>query len=263
MRIPRPTRPAFVAVALTAAIVLLAACSGPDQTGGPAGSGGAPAADGNVAPADGSSTPAAGGGGAGGPANPTATRVRGERVTDALQALRAIGQSASGDPKQAVRWTDTAGNNLLVLSRTERFEAQTPSGDPGETVLLHADHFVTADGRTRRVRRVQDGVEKCAFDVTTAFTAGAPKISDLDGDGVGEVLFGYTTGCVSDVRPIDLKVLLLEGGRKFIVRGQTWPSRGHNQPALLPGAPEPGFGQWPEPFQRAVTAYYDKVAIRT
>src|SRR5262245_25845674 len=103
MRIPRPTRPAFVAVALTAAIALLATCSGPDQTGGAAGSNGAPTADKNVASADGPSTPAARGSSADGPANPTVTGVRGERMTDALQALRAIGQSASGDPEQAVR----------------------------------------------------------------------------------------------------------------------------------------------------------------
>ena len=43
----------------------------------------------------------------------------------------------------------------------------------------------------------------------------------LDADGVAELTFAYRTTCTSDVSPLTLKLLMLEQGAKYILRGST------------------------------------------
>src|SRR5690606_29174293 len=40
-------------------------------------------------------------------------------------------------------------------------------------------------------------------------------------DGIGEVAFAYRADCVSDMSPVTVKLLLLENGDKYILRGTT------------------------------------------
>jgi hypothetical protein len=63
--------------------------------------------------------------------------------------------------------------------------------------------------------------EKCDYDNVTGFAEGSLQITDVDGDGVGEITFAYRVGCVSDMSPVTLKLLVLEGGEKYIIRGTT------------------------------------------
>jgi hypothetical protein len=44
---------------------------------------------------------------------------------------------------------------------------------------------------------------------------------DLDNDNYGEITFAYIKTCTSDVSPMTLKLLTLENGEKYIIRGST------------------------------------------
>ena len=46
-------------------------------------------------------------------------------------------------------------------------------------------------------------------------------ISDLDNDNIGEITFAYRIMCSSDMSPWTLKLLTLENGDKYILRGTT------------------------------------------
>lgn len=54
-----------------------------------------------------------------------------------------------------------------------------------------------------------------------AFLDGATEVTDLDADGFGELTFAYSLACRSDMSPARLKLLMLENGEKFILRGTT------------------------------------------
>lgn len=114
-----------------------------------------------------------------------------------------------------LRWSDRNGENLLVFSRAE---SSRKRGDETEwSAQLHARHY--AGGKL--LREVKDLVERCEFDLTLAIVPGSQGATDLDGDGIGEATFAYKLGCRSDVSPLTLKLLVLEGGDKHILRGET------------------------------------------
>jgi hypothetical protein len=43
------------------------------------------------------------------------------------------------------------------------------------------------------------------------------------------VTFAYTLACRSDVSPVTFKLLMLENGRKYIVRGESWNFEGSDE----------------------------------
>jgi hypothetical protein len=174
--------------------------------------------------------------------------------------------TVKGRPIRAVVFDDANGRNLVVLSRTSaRGRPDTSSIPPGPTVTtrLYADHFATKAGRTRKLRAVRDGVIDCWADTTAEFQRGTPKVTDLDGDRVGEVLFAYRLACRSDASPAEFKLLMLESGRKYIVRGETWSLSHPSQPRLKFGKPEPAWSRWPAPFaSHAKRVYHHWTILR-
>jgi hypothetical protein len=119
-----------------------------------------------------------------------------------------------GKIEGGLSWTDAYGDNLALFTRRES------SAGGAKSVYLRAYHWANG-GQWRLIREVKDQSEKCAFDTVTAFVASSFKVEDADENGVGEVRFAYTVDCTSDVSPSTAKVLVLEGGAKFILRGKT------------------------------------------
>jgi hypothetical protein len=89
-------------------------------------------------------------------------------------------------------------------------------------------------------------------------------VTDLDHDGVGEVTFAYLLNCAGDVSPARLKLLVLEDGAKYIIRGSSYarPGDGAGLPALAAPAPEPAAGRWPPALHRHASALFTRWSIR-
>lgn len=131
------------------------------------------------------------------------------------------GAMARGKVVHGLRWRDRKGENWLVMTRGERRKRLGPDREPRRSAFVYARHSVRSGKRLRRARQVRDHIKRCEADLTLRFLPKSFGITDLDGDGVGEVTFAYALGCRSDVSPITLKLLLLEGGKKYILRGTT------------------------------------------
>lgn len=142
-----------------------------------------------------------------------------------------------------MRWRDKSGENWLLLSRLIAYGADSRSA------YLFADHYVIAKGARRRlVVAVRDHLDRCQFDLVARFVPASFDVTDLDGDGIGEVTFAYELGCRTGVSPIPLKLLTLEGGDKYIIRGNT---RVDESPSVhLGGARtiDASFARGPKPF---------------
>lgn len=129
---------------------------------------------------------------------------------------------ARGKHVGGLRWKDREGESLLLLVRRDAARPRRGAEDPERSSYLYARHWTRAGAGAFKLRReVKDMVERCPFDVTAEFVDRALGVTDLDRDGVGEVTFAYRLGCRSDVSPVTLKLLMLEGGRKHILRGET------------------------------------------
>ncbi len=145
-------------------------------------------------------------------------------------------QQAELDPAGGVdglRFFDGAGTNLVLLRRRENAQ--------GGASLL-ADHVVYPNSRERIVlREVRDGVTECDLDMVAEFAPQSLSVADVDGDSLGEVSLTYRLNCAGDISPGEQKLLVLEGGEKYILRGSPYsPYTSFEDPK-----PEPPSEAWP------------------
>ncbi|WP_425351969.1 M949_RS01915 family surface polysaccharide biosynthesis protein [Hymenobacter wooponensis] len=131
-------------------------------------------------------------------------------------ALRMPGQLL-----EAWRWTDTNGENMLVVFRNGPFaEKTTKYTDEESYVELFARQYVQRAGSWQQLWRLQDAVRNCPFDLWLGLLPGSTAVTDLDGDGLSETTLLYKLTCRSDVSPSDLKLIMHEGAAKYALRGQ-------------------------------------------
>lgn len=69
---------------------------------------------------------------------------------------------------------------------------------------------------------MRDGVAECDLDIVADFVPQSLRVADTDGDSLAEVSFAYRLNCAGDVSPDEQKLLVLEGGEKFIMRGSAF-----------------------------------------
>lgn len=104
-------------------------------------------------------------------------------------------------------WLDKNGRNTVLFSKNAE--------------ELFVFHYVLDGDTPVLLRKVQDFQYSCEFDLYLDFIASSIVVSDLDNDDLGEVTFAYKKSCTSDLSPKELKLLLLEDGHKYIIRGTT------------------------------------------
>ncbi len=104
-------------------------------------------------------------------------------------------------------WRDSNGENIVLFTRKE-----------DELYLYH--YAINAD-KVKLLRKVYDFEKDCDFDLTLGFIEPSIKVTDLDNNNFGEITFAYKKACISDVSPKDLKLIMLENGNKYIIRGTT------------------------------------------
>ncbi|GAB3828023.1 hypothetical protein GCM10028821_12710 [Hymenobacter jeollabukensis] len=122
---------------------------------------------------------------------------------------------------EARRWTDVAGENLLVVYRTApAAERTTKYTDEESYVELFVRQYVRAPGGPyRELWRLQDAVRNCPFDMGLGLLPGSTRVTDLDRDGTTETTLVYKLTCRSDVSPSQMKLIMHEGKAKYALRG--------------------------------------------
>ncbi len=130
----------------------------------------------------------------------------------AYRAEPVIPPGAPGTVEDALRWHDAAGDGALLLTR--------------RAARITATFLRRSDATWTTIAQVAAGEDGCDADDATGFVLAATTLTDLDRDGVTEVTIGYTTGCISDVSPVDAHLLIVEGPAQHTVVGSTWVGRG-------------------------------------
>lgn len=104
-------------------------------------------------------------------------------------------------------WNDLNGENITLFTQK------------GNELFVY--HYSIDSDNAKLLRKVYDFEKECEFDLTLEFIENSIGVTDLDNNNVGEITFAYKKGCISDVSPLDLKMLMLENGNKYIIRGRT------------------------------------------
>ncbi len=127
-----------------------------------------------------------------------------------------------GSLKNAIVWNDeSGGENFVILSETGIFRNDDKHEfDDSADSELFAYHFNLNKGKLLQVWKLYDFVKDCPVDIEAEFEDGFPKITDLNKNNVPEIWIMYKTGCHGDISPVNLKLIMYEGNKKYAMRGE-------------------------------------------
>ena len=113
-------------------------------------------------------------------------------------------------------WNDNNGKNVVLFTTKE-----TTASSRYRSKELFVYHYVIKSGKVTLLRSVYDFIKDCDADIIMRFVRDSIAVTDLDKDGIKEITFAYRQTCASDVSAVGLKLLILGGGNKCIIRGST------------------------------------------
>jgi hypothetical protein len=138
-----------------------------------------------------------------------------EEVTGVVKAL--LPDPNSFHLKEARKWYDATGENWLVLYETGSY---IPKGNTGASAKLTAILFQKTDTGFVKQWAMSDFITACELDVVCSFYNNHLSVSDLDSNGIAEVMMVYALSCKGDVSPNTKKLILYEGKNKYAIRGE-------------------------------------------
>lgn len=136
-----------------------------------------------------------------------------------LAAKLPAGIKYTGKIKEAVRYTDSLGDNIVVTTETGETPNKSYPTDARDAALYAYRYEINGDS-VKRIWRVYDFIENCPLDIEASFIENTFSITDLNKNGVAEVWLMYTTVCHGDVSASTMKVIMYEGTQKFAMRGR-------------------------------------------
>ncbi len=120
----------------------------------------------------------------------------------------------------AKKWSDKNGENIFVISIYEKKHDATSELDPSLTREIHGYHYVT-NGENTLIREIKDFVNKCEFANELHLVENSFTLTDLNNDNYGEICFVYHLDCSSEASANEIKLMFLENGDKYAIRGTT------------------------------------------
>jgi hypothetical protein len=128
----------------------------------------------------------------------------------------------AGKLSKAVAWTDKNGENIVTFA--VRWVGTIEDHDPLKNAYLTAEHVVMAQpGAAKKIlRTVKEQRESCDdAAMKAAFLEDTIGVTDLDGDGIGEITFAYRVTCAGHNTPFMQKLFVLENGDKYVLRASS------------------------------------------
>lgn len=134
--------------------------------------------------------------------------------------------------RYSLRFSDQQGDHAVVFSRHSTHEVDPVDGVVTDRILLSvALHSLpsTQTGQPAEWRHSAD-VECDGVDIVADFYPGTFSVTDLDGNGTGELTFAYHRFCGGGIDPRDVTVVVHEGGNSYVLEGQTQVKVGDDPP---------------------------------
>ena len=126
-----------------------------------------------------------------------------------------------GKIKNAVKWTDKSGENLVIMTETGIFQSKKWKHEAeGRDAELFAYHFLLSKDGAKQTWKAYDFIKDCPLDIEASFIKNTFQVTDLNKDGIAEVWLMYKTVCHGDVSPSDMKIIMYQGLHKFAMRGK-------------------------------------------
>ena len=148
----------------------------------------------------------------------------------------------------AVRYTDTAGETIVLTTETGESQSKTEPDESYREAELFAYQYILSDEKWALQWKMYDYVKECPVDIECNFVKNSFAVTDLDKNGKAEVWLMYITGCHGDVSASNMKVIVYEGTQKYAMRG-------HTKVRISETEYEGGEYAFDEPFKKAPEAF--------
>lgn len=128
------------------------------------------------------------------------------------------------------KWRDKNGVNIVVFTTKtifEPWEGDDYADDMGDyTIHLKAYHYADSEEGWEQLRMIKDwNPEPCGsppFAVEGEFYLESISLTDIDKDEYAEITFMYFFNCASEINPRLTKLMMLENGDKYAIRGNNY-----------------------------------------
>jgi hypothetical protein len=119
----------------------------------------------------------------------------------------------------AVKWTDSLGQNLVITTETGQYISKSMPEDGYRDAALYGYHYILNGDSVKLTWKVYDFNNECPVDLDLYFIDKSFAITDLDKNGIAEVWLMYKNSCHGDVSPVPTKLVMYEGVKKYALRG--------------------------------------------
>lgn len=122
------------------------------------------------------------------------------------------------------KWQDKNGLNYFFISE-KTIEVQKENDETGpqvNTYEIHGYHYTVNTDKFKLVREVKDFQTKCGFALDCGIFNKSLNLTDIDNNNIGEITFVYFLQCASEYSPYTMKLLMLENGEKYAIRGSSY-----------------------------------------
>lgn len=126
-----------------------------------------------------------------------------------------------GHVVNAVRWTDSLGDNIVITTETGETPSKSMPEDGYRDAALYAYHYLALSDTFKLTWKINDFIKECPVEIKANFIKNTFAVTDLNNDGKAEVWVMYKTVCHGDVSPCNMKIIMYESNKKFAVRGTT------------------------------------------
>ena len=131
------------------------------------------------------------------------------------------GITFEGKIKEALRWTDSLGDNLVIIAETGIYHSKKFKHESeGSDAELFAYHFVITKDKVKQIWKVYDFISDCPVDIEASFVENTFQVTDLNNDGIAEIWLMYRKICHGDISPAGMKIIMYQGQQKFAIRGE-------------------------------------------
>jgi len=163
----------------------------------------------------------------------------------------------------AVRWTDSLGDNIVLTTETGETKSKSIPDDDYRDAALYAYHYMVQGDSLKLTWKVYDFTKDCPVDIRANFIANTFAITDLNKDGKAEVWLMYRTVCHGDVSPSNMKIIMYEDNKKFAIRGSNRVEVSGTESVGGQYSFDEAFKKAPEVFRHYATQLWKKNMIET
>jgi len=131
--------------------------------------------------------------------------------------------SFKGKVQKVKKWRDDNGINYILLTQTDPIvkKGKSQYDDDKSSIYIYAYHYISGRDGYELSRKITDYELECQFDLLIGFHESSLTVTDIDGDNKAEITFSYYKTCTSDLSSKTMKLMMLEDGTKYALRGNT------------------------------------------